>query len=559
MNETTTSPSSAPDAEAVRKHLRMVLAHGEFAASPQLAAFLTSIVERKLEGADDRIKAYAIATEALGRPASFDPQADPIVRVQARRLRQALQIYYADPVADDAIRINLQVGSYVPEFKSFIVTGPYNVEPTVAPQLRRLVIGSLTVALVALMAAVWANLPAMREAWAQYNWEKPPAESNPLGMPALRVVVADARQIPSWFSPEQFKRGLEADLAQFDEFVVQAPAGADASNPSDYDLTLDFTGGVSAVTGAARLTRGQQGQIVWASRFSVPEDAIDSYELIDPVRRLSSKLGQPYGVLYAQALAESRQNPDQACLLSGYEWYQDPDKAKIETIRKCLEDLLQRKPGNHVAYMMLGYIYVSRYRNNMGESAQGELARALNMAKRAVALRPESAGVHQGMMEVQWARRKFDVALDAGRKAVGLNGNSSDVVADYGCRLIYSGRYSEGSTYVERAAQWLEQPPVWHEFCRFVSDLNSGQVAAANMVADRLDGQQGPEALIPVIIAAHARGDAAHAKASIASLLQYDPDYASDPVAAAGKIGLFPEVAQPLVDALYAAGLPPPK
>ena len=76
--------------EVVRKHLRLVLAHGEFADSPQLAAFLTYVVERKLEGAEDRIKAYAIATEALGRPPSFDPQNDPIVRVQAKRLRQAL-------------------------------------------------------------------------------------------------------------------------------------------------------------------------------------------------------------------------------------------------------------------------------------------------------------------------------------------------------------------------------------------------------------------------------------------------------------------------------------
>lgn len=105
--------------EVVRNHLRLVLAHGELADSPQLAAFLTYVVERKLEGAEDRIKAYAIATEALGRPTAFDPQNDPIVRVQAKRLRQALQIYYSDPHADDSVRITLPVGGYIPDIKAF--------------------------------------------------------------------------------------------------------------------------------------------------------------------------------------------------------------------------------------------------------------------------------------------------------------------------------------------------------------------------------------------------------------------------------------------------------
>ena len=109
---------AAPSEAAVRGHLKQVLQHPDFAASPQLSSFLTYVVERKLEGAEERIKAYSIATEALGRPASFDPQADPIVRVQARRLRQTLLAYYNAPGADRAMRIELTVGKLHPAFSA---------------------------------------------------------------------------------------------------------------------------------------------------------------------------------------------------------------------------------------------------------------------------------------------------------------------------------------------------------------------------------------------------------------------------------------------------------
>jgi hypothetical protein len=105
------------DPERVRSHVDKILGSADFAAAPQLAAFLRYIVEKTLSGEQDFIKAYTIATEALGRPSDFDAQNDPIVRVQARRLRQALLLYYADSSADRSMRIVLPVGGYVPEFE----------------------------------------------------------------------------------------------------------------------------------------------------------------------------------------------------------------------------------------------------------------------------------------------------------------------------------------------------------------------------------------------------------------------------------------------------------
>ncbi len=461
--------------EVVRNHLRQVLAHGEFTDSPQLAAFLTYVVERKLEGAEQRIKAYAIATEALGRPTSFDAQNDPIVRVQAKRLRQALQLYYSDPHADDALRITMPVGGYVPEIKAYDLSSRTGAPSPSSPRwsASKLTLSSFAFAFVALAIALWSNFPVLRETWSQVTWQQPPAQANPLGMPTLRIRVAEERQIPGWFHAERFRRALESNLSLFDEFVVAAADSQAPPGPDDYRIDLAFTGTVSAVFATARLMKGGNSEILWSNRFMVPEDSIDSYELLEAVRKLSSTVGQPYGVLYSQVISDPR-NGDQRCLLAGYEWFQDPARDKIEPIRVCLDSILTQKPGNHVAYMMLAYIHVARFRTNQGDGPAAELLRAYNMAKRAISLRPESAGTHQAMMEVQWAREKFDLAEAAGRKAVAFNPNSSDVVADFGCRLIYSGKYSEGETYTTRAARLNAQPPVWHEFCMWLGAYAGG-------------------------------------------------------------------------------------
>ena len=83
-------PQDAPSAEQVRAALDELLGWQGISRSPQLAELLRYVVEKALAGDEGSIKAYSIAVDVLGRPQSFDPQADPIVRVQARRLRTLL-------------------------------------------------------------------------------------------------------------------------------------------------------------------------------------------------------------------------------------------------------------------------------------------------------------------------------------------------------------------------------------------------------------------------------------------------------------------------------------
>lgn len=104
--------------EAVLAHLDKILASTEFARSERLSRFLRFTVEQALEGRVDQLKEYVVGVEVFDRQPSYDPRIDPIVRVEARRLRSKLQKYYESEGRDDELWIELPKGSYVPVFQA---------------------------------------------------------------------------------------------------------------------------------------------------------------------------------------------------------------------------------------------------------------------------------------------------------------------------------------------------------------------------------------------------------------------------------------------------------
>jgi TolB-like protein len=111
-----TSALSQPSAAEVRAHLEALLHDAALAISDRNRRFLAYIVEETLAGRGDRIKAYNVALTAFDRTDDFDPQTDPIVRIEASRLRRALEHYYLTAGKTDPLRIEIPKGSYVATF-----------------------------------------------------------------------------------------------------------------------------------------------------------------------------------------------------------------------------------------------------------------------------------------------------------------------------------------------------------------------------------------------------------------------------------------------------------
>lgn len=102
--------------EDVRRQLERILNSSDFEATARERKFLSYVVGEELNGRGNRIKAYSIAVEVFGRDASFDPQNDPIVRIEAGHLRRSLERYYLTSGHADQIRIEIPKGGYVPTF-----------------------------------------------------------------------------------------------------------------------------------------------------------------------------------------------------------------------------------------------------------------------------------------------------------------------------------------------------------------------------------------------------------------------------------------------------------
>jgi TolB-like protein len=110
--------------DIILKQVEKILDHPLFAVSDILQKFLKYIINETLSGRANQLKEYTIAVYALNRPAGFRPLHDGIVRVHARRLRDALYAYYNDQRDDDICEITMPKGSYIPVFRSLSAVYP---------------------------------------------------------------------------------------------------------------------------------------------------------------------------------------------------------------------------------------------------------------------------------------------------------------------------------------------------------------------------------------------------------------------------------------------------
>jgi eukaryotic-like serine/threonine-protein kinase len=101
-------------ADAVRAQLDRLLGSTVFRYSERLSRFLKFVVEQALAGETDRLKESVLAIEIFDRESTYDSRVDSVVRVEARRLREKLDKYYAGEGIDDPILIELPRGTYVP-------------------------------------------------------------------------------------------------------------------------------------------------------------------------------------------------------------------------------------------------------------------------------------------------------------------------------------------------------------------------------------------------------------------------------------------------------------
>ena len=137
-------------AEDIRAQVGRLIQSKTFETSEVHRRLLQYLAEKSISGEADRLKEYTIGLEAFGKPPTYDPKHDSIVRLQAGRLRQKLVAYYQTEAAVDAIRVSMPKGAFKLNFEPVEVPDHAHGAPW---NLRRMIV-LLSAALA--VATVWA-------------------------------------------------------------------------------------------------------------------------------------------------------------------------------------------------------------------------------------------------------------------------------------------------------------------------------------------------------------------------------------------------------------------
>ena len=100
----------------MEQQLELLLASPLFHSSKRYPRFLRFVVARALAGQTDQLKERILGVEIFDRPADYDTNTDPIVRVTAAEIRKRIEHYYQDHKHKHEIRMILPAGSYAPQF-----------------------------------------------------------------------------------------------------------------------------------------------------------------------------------------------------------------------------------------------------------------------------------------------------------------------------------------------------------------------------------------------------------------------------------------------------------
>lgn len=458
----------------VRIALDSILRHPKFESPDRSRRFLAYVVEEALAGRGDRIKAYTIATDVFGRGDDFDAHSDPIVRLEAGRLRRAIEQYYQGPGCEDPIVISIPKGGYVPQFHARPVVEAPEPEPRLAlTPLRMALAGLAVVALAGLIASMVGGRP----------WGIAPAAP---AVPRLLVRPFDAATGAD--AAVAVARGLTQEiigqLAKFHDIVT---VEGERDSSKDYGARYVLLGGVSVADDSlrlqARVLDAEDASVLWAKTYDTPfaptRHIAAEAEL---ARKVATEIGQPYGVIYQADAARTRQAASSdwdsySCTLSYFTNRANRDALSHPRVHACLEETVARFPDYATAWALLAQTYLDELRFQYAvetTAAPASLERAGAAAKRAVELDPQNVRALQAQMLVLYFDGQVESALSIGERAMLTNPNDTELLGEYGARLAEAGHWSQGCPIVADATKRNPGPLGYYEvvlsMCAYIEE-----------------------------------------------------------------------------------------
>ncbi len=444
--------SAKPSPDQVRAQVDKMLASRVFARSERLCRFLRFCVEQTLDEKSDQLKEQLVGVEVFDRKGDYDPRTDPIVRVEARRLRSKLKAYYTSSGRPDCVLIELPKGAYVPSFRMRNASQPANQH--VRPQPIPLdAAGERSIAVLP-----FANLTP--EAGADYFSDGLTEELIHLltRIPRLRVVA--------WSSMSQL-RGREQDLAGIRRELKVATV-----------LRGSVRRTATRVRVTAQLIDTESGNYLWSEAYDRQLENVLAIQE-EMARAIVDTLQL---TLAWRGGAAARKAPDLRCYNLCLQGRFHANKRTAEGLRQsviCFEQAIGADDRSAIAYAGLSDSYSLLTEHGFLDPVEAT-PKARAAAEKALTLDPVSAEAHvslafvRSLFEWDWAG-----AETLYRRAIALNPGYSRARHWFGTDfLALLGRFEEALPEIGMARHLDPLSPVLVEGCGYVKMMQRDYTGA---------------------------------------------------------------------------------
>ena len=556
-----------------------------FAQAGRSTEFLRFVVEETLQGRGDRLKGYAIAIEVFGKPPEFDAQTDPLVRVEAGRLRRRLIEYYHGEGGDDAVRIALPKNGYAPTFTSM----PAGSAPPAMPSaskvrrtkrrllLRGAVLGSIVATIAALVALFAWYRGAPPEPGSTAEAAAARAHSGPVSALGPRLLVLPFENLSGDPSLDAVAAGTTEEiiraLVAFNIFATASTAGRTlestglATLRKEFDAGYVLTGSIRAANGELRFTLRlvdtEVGTQLWSRAFDEHVEHADAIAVEDRIGAQTAEiLSSPFGPVYAHEIVRTAGRPAQdldpyECLLRFYEYTRFFDPMGHADSLRCLQRAVKGEPRFAPAWSALAVLDL--HEHLYGYSPQPDRAPPLDRALEAVRTSLDIDGSGRvaavtlaGIRLSGGDRHAFDEAVE---RCLSMEPLHPAVALLLGYLLIESGDWQRGAPMLDDAMPLTTNVPGWAYIGYAFRYLETGDYQQALDWSLRSDAPNWFVTSMTVTASAALAGRVDIAKREKARLLELYPDFESTGRAQIAKWNLDPTLLAALLDGLKLAGL----
>jgi adenylate cyclase len=494
-------------------------------ATPQQSALLKYVVNQTLAGNADRIKGYTVATEVFGRRADFDQSIDPIVSIQASRLRRAMERYYETAGKNDPIRIDIPKGGYVPTFDEQLPGD----QPIAAEQAAA--VGAMA-AWPTVLVRPLANLTA-----------NPDDDYLSIGLTAeLAHALSHYREIRVLEALHRDQKSISRVTDT--DFIIE---GSVRRDPAGVKVTIS-------------LSDAKKGIQIWSGKYLGDLEAAKMISFQEDVAaEVAVRMAGGNAVIprHLSGASKNKVVPE----LTTYEamlrfWEYDTLRTRQSYVRaiRALEHAVGREPGCGQIWSMLA----AQYADNCGLETVDQptpLKKAVEFAQRGINLEPTSRGARAILAYVRLLENNLQEACREAETAYHLCPNSLIVLDTIGWVMALAGEWERGVNYIKKAIQLnpYYRPWVHHALC-----FNWFRVGNYEKAYRETLNFMMPECHWDPLLKASACGHLGRieeGQAFVRALLALKPDFAQRGRILIGRFVKFDDIVDRIAEGLNAVGI----